>query len=114
VPEELVGKPRQVEVLTAQGKTIAEAIGVAEPTCHRWRSEYGGLKLEQVKRLKQLEAENARLRKAVADLATATAGSRRCCGWQAAAPTISMWSGSGGRRAEGAAAAAEAWPPLAE
>ena len=70
-PEQIVAKLRQVEVLTAQGKPVAEAvraIGVTEPTYYRWRSEYGGLKLDQVKRLKQLEAENARLRKAVADL----------------------------------------------
>jgi putative transposase len=70
-PEQVVAKLRQVEVLTAQGKLITEAIravGVTEPTYYRWRAEYGGLKLDQVKRLKQLEAENARLRKAVADL----------------------------------------------
>ena len=67
-PEQTVAKLRQVEVLTAQGKTVAEAvraIGVTEPTYYRWRSEYGGLKLDQVKRLKRLEAENGRLRKAV-------------------------------------------------
>ena len=71
-PEQIVAKLRQVEVLTAQGKPVAEAvraIGATEPTYYRWRAEYGGLKLDQVKRLKQLEAENARLRKAVADLA---------------------------------------------
>jgi putative transposase len=71
-PEQIIAKLRQVEVLTAQGKPVAEAvraIGVSEPTYYRWRAEYGGLKLDQVKRLKQLEAENARLRKAVADLA---------------------------------------------
>jgi transposase-like protein len=70
-PEEIVGKLRQVEVLTGQGKPVAEAvrsIGVTEATHYRWRAEYGGLKLDQVKRLKLLEAENARLRKAVADL----------------------------------------------
>jgi putative transposase len=70
-PEQIVAKLRQVEVLTAQGRPVAEAvraIGVSEPSYYRWRSEYGGLKLDQVKRLKQLEAENARLRKAVADL----------------------------------------------
>src|SRR3712207_4024983 len=64
-PEQTVGKLRQGEGLTAQGKTVAEAvraIGVTEPTYHRWRAEYGGLKLEQVKRPKQLEAENGRLR----------------------------------------------------
>jgi transposase-like protein len=71
-PEQIIAKLRQVEVLTGQGKSVAEAvraIGVTEPTYYRWRAEYGGLKLDQVKRLKQLEAENARLRKAVADLA---------------------------------------------
>ena len=70
-PEEIVAKLRQVEVLTAQGKTIAEAvktIAVTETTYFRWRAEYGGLKSDQVKRLKDLETENARLRKAVSDL----------------------------------------------
>ena len=70
-PEEIVAKLRQVEVLTGQGKPVSEAvrsIGVTEPTYYRWRSEYGGLKLDQVKRLKELERENARLRKAVSDL----------------------------------------------
>ena len=70
-PEEIVTKLRQVEVLTAQGKAVAEAvrsIGVTEQTFYRWWAEFGGLKLDQVKRLKHLEAENGRLRKAVADL----------------------------------------------
>ena len=70
-PEQIVAKLRQVEVLTAQGKPVAEAvraIGATEPTYYRWRAEYGGLKLDQVKRLKELERENARLRKAVSDL----------------------------------------------
>jgi transposase-like protein len=70
-PEEIVTKLRQVEVLTAQGRTVAEAIrsiGVTEVTFYRWRQEYGGLKGDQVKRLKELEAENTRLRRAVADL----------------------------------------------
>ena len=70
-PEEIVTKLRQVEVLTAQGRPIAEAvrsIGVTEVTYYRWRQEYGGLKGNQVKRLKELERENARLRRAVSDL----------------------------------------------
>ena len=70
-PEAIVGKLRQIEVLTGQGKAVVEAvrtIGVTEATYYRWRAEYGGLKLDQVKRLKQLETENARLRQAVADL----------------------------------------------
>ena len=70
-PEEIVAKLRQVEVLAARGKAVAEAvrsIGVAEQTYCRWRAEFGGLKLDRVKRLKELERENARLRKAVSDL----------------------------------------------
>ena len=70
-PEEVVAKLRQVDVLVSQGQSVAEAIraiGVTEVTYYRWRREFGGLKSDQVKRLKELEAENARLRKAVADL----------------------------------------------
>jgi putative transposase len=70
-PEEIVAKLRQVDVLVSQGGAIAEAvrqIGVTEVTYYRWRQEYGGLKLNQVKRLKELELENTRLRKAVSDL----------------------------------------------
>jgi transposase-like protein len=69
--EEIVTKLRQVEVLCGQGKALAEAIrsiGVTEVTYYRWRNEYGGLRGEQVKRLKELETENARLRRAVSDL----------------------------------------------
>ena len=69
--EEIVAKLRQVEVLTAQGRPVAEAvraIGVTEVTYYRWRSGYGGLKGDQVKRLKELETENTRLRRAVSDL----------------------------------------------
>jgi putative transposase len=70
-PEEAVAKLRQVDVLVSQGQSVAEAIraiGVTEVTYYRWRREFGGLKSDQVKRLKELEAENARLRKAIADL----------------------------------------------
>jgi putative transposase len=69
--EEIVAKLRQVDVLTSQGRPVAEAIrtiGVSEVTYYRWRSEYGGLKGDQVKRLKALEAENTRLRRAISDL----------------------------------------------
>ena len=69
--EEIVTKLRQVDVLSSQGKSVAEAvrsIGVTEVTYYRWRSEYGGLKGDQVKRLKELETENSRLRRAVSDL----------------------------------------------
>jgi transposase-like protein len=70
-PEEIVAKLRQVDVLVSQGQSLADAvrsIGVTEVTYYRWRQEYGGLKTDQVKRLKDLEVENARLRKAVSDL----------------------------------------------
>ena len=69
--EQIIGKLREAEVLLAQGQTVAQvsrALGVTEQTYYRWRAEYGGLKLDQAKRLKALERENARLRKAVADL----------------------------------------------
>ena len=70
-PDEIVAKLRQADVLVAQGQAVADAIraiGVSEVTYYRWRQEFGGLKTDQVKRLKALGAENARLRKAVADL----------------------------------------------
>ena len=70
-PEEIVAKLRQVDVLVSQGQNIADAIrqiGVSEVTYYRWQQEYGGLKTEQVKCLKELETENARLRKAISDL----------------------------------------------
>lgn len=70
-PEEIVAKLRQVDVLASQGQLIADAvraIGVTEVTYYRWRQEYGGLKSDQVRKLKDLEAENARLRRAVSDL----------------------------------------------
>ena len=69
--EEIVAKLRQVDVLTAQGTPVADAIrqiGVTEVTYYRWRKEYGGLKSDQVRRIKDLEQENARLRRAVSDL----------------------------------------------
>ena len=69
--EEIVSKLRQVDVLMAQGRQAADAvraIGVTEVTYYRWRKEYGGLKGDQVKRLKELETENSRLRRAVSDL----------------------------------------------
>ena len=67
-PEEIVAKLRQVDVLTSQGQSTADAIrhiGVTEVTYYRWRREYGGLKLDQAKRLKDLERENERLKQAV-------------------------------------------------
>ncbi len=70
-PEEIVAKLRQVDVLLSQGRSVGEAvrtIGVTAFTYYRWRKEFGGLKGDQVKRLKELEKENDRLRKAVSDL----------------------------------------------
>jgi putative transposase len=70
-PEEIVAKLRQVDVLFSQGQSVADVIrqiGVTEVTYYRWRQEFGGLKSEQVKRLKDLEQENTRLRRAVSDL----------------------------------------------
>lgn len=69
--EEIVSKLRQVDVLMSQGTAVADAvrsIGVTQVTYYRWRREYGGLQMDQVKRMKGLELENQRLRKAVSDL----------------------------------------------
>ena len=70
-PEQIVEKLRQIEVLLSQGKTVPLACkeaGIAQQTFYRWRKEYGGLKLEQARKLKQLQKENSQLRRAVADL----------------------------------------------
>jgi putative transposase len=70
-PEQIVAKLRQIEVLVSQGQRVPLACkeaGIAEQTYYRWRKEYGGLKLEQARRLKQLQKENSQLRRAVADL----------------------------------------------
>ena len=70
-PEEIVAKLRQVDVFVSQGQSVADAvraIGVTEVTYYRWRQEYGGLKSDQIRKMKDLEAENARLRRAVSDL----------------------------------------------
>jgi transposase-like protein len=70
-PAEIVAKLRQVDVLVSQGSSMADAIrqtGVSEVTFYRWRQEFGELKADQVKRLKDLELENNRLRRAVSDL----------------------------------------------
>lgn len=71
-PEEIISKLRQVEVLQGQGMSIADAvrqIGVTQNTYYRWRKLYGGMGRDQLKRLKELEKENQRLRRAVSDLA---------------------------------------------
>ena len=69
--EDIINKLREAEVLTSQGKTVSEvcrALGISDQTYYRWRKEYGGMGTEQAKRLKELERENAQLRKVVADL----------------------------------------------
>ena len=70
-PEQIIGKLRQIEVLIAQGHSTGAAskeAGVSEQSYYRWRKEYGGLRLDQAKRLKELEKENQRLKRLVADL----------------------------------------------
>ena len=70
-PEEIIAKLREVEVRLARGETAASAargVGVTEQTYYRWRKEYGGLQVDQAKRMKDMEKENARLRRAVSDL----------------------------------------------
>jgi transposase-like protein len=69
--EQIINKLREAEVLISQGATIGEAsrkIGITEQTYYRWRREYGGMRVEQAKRLKELEKENTRLKRLVADL----------------------------------------------
>ncbi len=70
-PEQIIAKLRQIEVFTSQGKSLATACkeaAISEQSYYRWKKEYGGLKLDQAKKLKELERENARLKKIVADL----------------------------------------------
>jgi len=70
-PEKIINKLREAEILLNQGGTVGEAcrkIGVTDQTYYRWRKEYGGMRIEQAKRLKDLERENARLKKLVADV----------------------------------------------
>ena len=70
-PEQVIRKLREAEAELANGASVAhvcQKLGVSEPTFHRWRNQYGGMKADDAKRLKDLEAENARLKKLVADL----------------------------------------------
>jgi putative transposase len=70
-PEQIINKLREAEVLISQGSTIGQAsrkIGITEQTYYRWRREYGGMGVEQAKRLRELEKENTRLKRLVADL----------------------------------------------
>ena len=69
--EEIIAKLREAEVRLGQGETVGQVcrqLGVSEQTFYRWRREYGGLRMDQAKRLKQLETENTRLRRAVSDM----------------------------------------------
>ena len=69
--EQIINKLREVEILISQGTSISEAsrkIGVTEQTYYRWRREYGGMRVEQARRLRDLERENARLKRLVADI----------------------------------------------
>jgi putative transposase len=70
-PEQIIAMLREAEVLLSQGAQVPEVwrkLGVSEQTYYRWRKEYGGMRVDQAKRLKELEQENARLKKLVADL----------------------------------------------
>ena len=70
-PEQIIGYLREAEVRLSQGETvgaICRGLGISEQSSYRWRREYGGLRVDQAKRLKELETENARLRRAVSDL----------------------------------------------
>ena len=71
IPEQIINKLREAEILLSKGSTVAEAsrqLKVTEQTYYRWRKEYGGMRVEQAKRLKDLEKENSRLKRLVADL----------------------------------------------
>ena len=70
-PEQIINKLREAEVLLSQGSTVGEAsrkLGVTEQTYYRWRKEYGGMRVEQARRLQELEKENGRLKRLVADI----------------------------------------------
>ena len=70
-PEQIITALREAEVVLATGKTVVEVsrdLGISEQTYHRWRNEYGGMKVDQARRLKELELENGRLKRAVANL----------------------------------------------
>ena len=71
-PEQVIGKLREADAMLGAGQTIGQVVqhlGVSEQTYHRWRNQYGGMKASDAKRLKQLEQENTRLKRVVADQA---------------------------------------------
>lgn len=70
-PEQIINKLREAEVLLSQGATVAvicKKIGISDVTYYRWRKDYGGMRVDQAKRLKELELENSRLKKLVAEI----------------------------------------------
>ena len=95
-PEEIIGKLREAEIVLAQGGTTADAcrrLSISEQTSSLWRKEYGGLKTDQARRMKDLEKENARLRRVISDLTLdklilqeAARGSRKACRAQTIEP----------------------------
>ena len=97
-PEEIVAKLRQADVLISQGQSVADAIralGVSSVTYYRWRREFGGLKSDQVRRMKSLETENSRLRKAIADLTLDRPRGRRAqqsAGSADKVATLTLWA----------------------
>ncbi len=99
-PEEIIGKLREAEIVLAQGGTTADAcrrIGVTEQAYYRWRKEYGGLKVDQARRMKELEKENTRLRRAVSDLIPKSREFDSRGGFPRGENSESMTPGVGGR-----------------
>ena len=93
-PEEIIGKLREVEIVLGQGGTTAEAcrrIAVSEQTYYRWRKEYGGLKTDQARRMKDLEKENLRLRLVLAEQAESLAKASGNVLGATAAPPPALW-----------------------
>ena len=68
-PEQIINKLRETEIMLSQGSTLCKKIGVTNQTYYRWRKEYGGMRVDQARRLKDLEQENSRLKRVVADFA---------------------------------------------
>ncbi|MBP1733660.1 MAG: transposase IS3/IS911-family [Deltaproteobacteria bacterium] len=93
-PEQIITMLREAEVLLSQGSTAVETarkLGITEQTYYRWRKEYGGMKIDQAKRFKELEKENARLKKLVADLSLDNAAVKRCVAFAYPAASTLAW-----------------------
>ena len=126
-PEQIIGKLREVEVMVAKGTTVSDAsrqIGATEQKLYRWGKEYGGMKVNQARRMKELEAENARLKKLVADLSLdkmilkrgcqgqfLSPSRRRVCVEQVSRVLAVPAAGSGGDLAKLADRLRYVWPP---